>query len=389
MTSTDTHSPDTHSSETQWSAYLAAGERRARALPNRGPVRYTPEGRVHPDILDAYDEFGFYVFEDVVGPAELAELRAEVEDLLERAPYPSRDSPTDRLGRPAAASNLPKNPWLMAPPLSDPVGGTRLNNGRHPVKMAEPQARPDAPAAVPYLMFGCLALLDSFVRVYAHPDLLAVAEAVNGADFTPFNEALFIKQAGLGPSVAWHQDGQNHWASPDLDGRSHGFNFQVQIYGSTAANGVWVVPGSHLHGKVDIKAMVEANGGSDRLAQAVPLVCNPGDAFITNRQALHGSFPNVSADPRVTVNFGFHRYRSVINQPGTLTSNGQIYDADYVHQRCRAIAVAIDARAQRYPGERRFVYQPFADAAALEANRFNEHTRREVLAEAYLHDLAI
>jgi ectoine hydroxylase-related dioxygenase (phytanoyl-CoA dioxygenase family) len=236
-------------------------------------------------------------------------------------------------------------------------------------------------------MFGCLGLLDSFVRVYGHPDLLAVAEAVNGPDFTPFNEGLFIKQPGLGPSVAWHQDGQNHWGSPDLDAHTHGFNFQVQVYGSTAANGVWVVPGSHRMGKIDIKALVEANGGSDRLPDAVPLVCRPGDAFITSRQTLHGSFPNVSADPRVTVNFGFHRHRSVIDQEGTLTSKGQRYDAAYVRQRCRAIAVAVDARAQRHPEERRFAYQPFVGHE--DENRFTDENRREVLAPCYLNDLAI
>ena len=345
--------------DTQWQKFMDEGERRARALPNRGPIRYTDDGSVSPDILEAYDQYGFYVFENVLGLAEVAELRAEVEDLIDRAPFPTRDSKVDRRGRPAVGADLARNPWLMAPPLSDPVGGTHLNHGRHPLKMAEPTPPADAPEEVPYLLFGVLGLIDSFVRVYGHPDLLAVAEAVNGPDFTPFNEGLFIKQPGLGPSVAWHQDGQTHWDSPDLNGRSHGFNYQVQIYGSTPANGVWVVPGSHLQGKVDIKAMAAANGNTDRFCEAVPLVCGPGDAFITNRQALHGSFPNESADPRITVNFGFHRYRSVIGQRGALTARGVLYDEDYVRSRCRAIQVAIDARAQRFPQERRFVYQPF------------------------------
>ena len=384
MTLTEPTSPATDAS---WIEYLAQGERRATALPNRGPIHYTPAGQVHPDILDAYDEFGFYVFEDVLRPEELAEIRAEVESLLDRAPYPTRDSPLDRHGRPAAGVGMPKNPWLMAPPLSDPVGGTHLNHGRHPVKMAELVPRADAPAEVPYLLFGCLAMMESFVRVYGHPDLLAIAEAVNGPDFTPFNEALFIKQAGLGPSVAWHQDGQNHWTSPDLDGRTHGFNFQVQIYGSTAANGVWVLPGSHRQGKLDIKAMADAHGGSDRLPDAVPLLCRAGDAFITNRQALHGSFPNASEDPRVTVNFGFHRYQSVIGQRGALTARGQQYDAKYVRQRCRAIAIAIDARAQRFPDERRFVYEPFVGEE--DANRFGDDASHALLASCYLNDLAI
>ena len=126
---------------------------------------------------------------------------------------------------------------------------------------------------------------------------------------------------------------------------------------------------------------------AQKFAEAVPLVCGPGDAFITNRQALHGSFPNESADPRVTVNFGFHRYRSVIGQRGALTARGVLYDEDYVRNRCRAIQIGIDARAQRFPAERRFPYQPFVGDEA--ANRFNDETRRDVLATCYVRDLAI
>jgi hypothetical protein len=33
----------------------------------------------------------------------------------------------------------------------------------------------------------------------------------------------FVKQPGLGGSVAWHQDGVTHWNSSDLDEGTHGF----------------------------------------------------------------------------------------------------------------------------------------------------------------------
>ena len=145
--------------------------------------------------------------------------------------------------------------------------------------------------------------------------MLAVAAAVNGDDFVPFNEALFIKEPGRGASVAWHQDGMTHWDSPDWDQGSHGFNFMAQLYGCTPANGVWVVPGSHKLGKADIKAMVAA-AGTERLPQAVPIICKPGDVAITNRQTVHGSFANTSPDWRVTLNFGFHRRRSVLGVAG-------------------------------------------------------------------------
>ena len=154
--------------------------------------------------------------------------------------------------------------------------------------------------------------MDSCLRLYGHPKLLAVAENINGPDFTPFTESVIVKRAGLGPSVAWHHDGTTHWDSPDWDQGTHGFNFMAQLYGSTAENGVWLLPGSHKQGKMDIKAMVDANG-SDRLPGAVPMVCEPGDVVMANRQALHASFANTSPQRRITINFGFHRRRSVLN----------------------------------------------------------------------------
>ena len=65
---------------------------------------------------------------------------------------------------------------------------------------------------------------------------------------------------------------------PDFDEGTHGFNFMAQLYGCDATNGLWVVPGSH-HSRADIPRLYE-NAGSDRLADAVPLLCEPGDVAI-------------------------------------------------------------------------------------------------------------
>ncbi len=63
--------------------YSRAGEARARALGNRGPIRLGADGKLAQDILDAYWTNGFYVFEGVAGPEELAELRADVDAILD------------------------------------------------------------------------------------------------------------------------------------------------------------------------------------------------------------------------------------------------------------------------------------------------------------------
>ena len=350
-------------------AYLAEGERAAFALGNRGPIRFAADGTLHPDILDAYWRCGFYVFEGVLKPDELKDIEADVHEILDRLPV-EKGAALDAKGRPAIGADLTAPSLFWARPLSDPFGGTSLAGGRHPVKMYEPQAAADAPKEVVYLILGSLQFSEAALRVYGHPHLLAVAAAVNGDDFVPFNEALFIKEPGRGASVAWHQDGLTHWDSPDWDQGSHGFNFMAQLYGCTPANGVWVMPGSHKLGKADIRAMV-AEAGSDRIPGAVPIVCQPGDVAITNRQAVHGSFANTSADWRVTLNMGFHRRASVLGVMGGGVHNAPaVYDTVRIAHRARMIGYGIDARAQRFPADTRYEYTPHAgqgfrwDAAA-------------------------
>jgi Phytanoyl-CoA dioxygenase (PhyH) len=339
--------------------YRREGEARAAALGNRGPIRFTPSGGVDPEILEAYDRTGFYIFEGVLSPDELEDIERDVIAMLDNAPV-AKGAALDRHGRPALGADGREKNLGWVKPLSDPVGGTTAVNGRHPAKMIEPPAPQGAPEHVLQIVLGSLQFSPACLRVYGHPQLLRIAAAINGDDFVPFNEAVWIKQAGLGGSVAWHQDGWTHWASPDLDAYTHGFNFMGQLYGCTSANGLWVVPGSHKRGQVDIKALVEA-AGSDRLPDAVPIVCAAGDVAITNRQCVHGSFANTSADPRVTINFGFHRRRSVLGvRSGGVHNEVAVYSKSRIHERSKAIVWGIDARAQRFPDEERYVYQPFA-----------------------------
>ena len=354
-------SVDYGAEEAAMQAYLRAGEARAFALGNRGPIRFDVGGALASDILEAYWRCGFYVFEGVLQAQELADIEADVKDILDRLPC-EQGASLDRRGRPALAADCKAPTLFWSKPLGDPFGGTTLANGRHPVKMYEPTAAADAPKEVVYLILGSLQFSAACLRVYGHPDLLAVAAAINGEDFVPFNEALFIKEPGLGASVAWHQDGTTHWGAPDWDEGTHGFNFMGQLYGCSAANGVWVVPGSHKLGKIDIKAWV-AEAGSERLPEAVPIIAKPGDVAITNRQSLHGSFANTSKDWRVTFNMGFHRRRSVLGvEAGGVHNAKGVYDETRIAERAKMIGYAIAARRQRFPNERSFVYKPHADA---------------------------
>jgi hypothetical protein len=365
--------------------YLLAGEKRAFALGNRGPIRFTARGDLHPEIVDAYARCGFYIFEGALRPEELADIEHDLHDILDRLPR-EKGAAVDARGRPALGSGCAWSDLHWARPLGDPFGGTALANGRHPLKMFEPTPADGSPREVVYLIQGSLQFSQAALRVYGHPVLLAVAAAINGVDFTPFNEALWIKEPGKGASVSWHQDGTTHWDSPDWDEDIHGFNFMGQLYGCTAANGVWVLPGSHKLGKVDIRKLA-AVAGTERLPDAVPIVCQPGDVAMTNRQALHGSFANTSKDWRVTVNFGFHRRTSVLGvRAGGIHNNVATYDADRIRQRARLIGYGIDARRQRFPDETPFAYQPHLDDAMTD--RWDEKAKED-LRDYNLLDLSI
>ena len=361
--------------ETAMQTYLHEGERKAYALGNRGPIRFNPDGTLDAKILKAYSRYGFYIFEGVLDSEELADIERDFLYIQDRLPTDS-DSKIDSKGRPALGVDCKTSSFYWAKPLSDPWGGTDVGNGRHQVKMMEPEIAADAPKEIVYLIVGSLQFSDAFLRVYGHPKLLAVAEQINGEDFVPFNEALFIKEPGLGASVSWHQDGQTHWNSPPWDEGTHGFNFMAQLYGCTAANGLWVVPGTHKLGKLNINAML-VEGEADRIPEAVPLLCNPGDVAISSRQIVHGSFANTSPDWRVTVNFGFHRRTSVLNVETNSFHNEKIvYDEQLVHKRSRVIGYAIDARRQRFPLETPFVYKPFKNSQG--EYRWNEQAKAQI-----------
>ena len=367
-------------------AYIEAGAGAAMTLGNRGPIKLSADGKLDPAIVDAYWRTGFYVFEGVVGADELAELRQDVERTLASAPaVPDADSnprsPT------ACREDLTVPPYRYAKPLSDPLGGTDLNNGRHPVKMLDPSASDDAPDWTVNFLDGNLHLMDACLRLYGHPGLLAVAAAVCGDDFVPYKEGTFIKEPGLGPSVAWHQDGTTHWDADDWDAGAHGFNFMTQLYPSTPANCVWALPGSHRLGRVDIKALV-AESGSERLDGAVPVMCGSGDVVIMNRQLVHGSFANTSTERRVTLNEGFFPRQRVLNvKTAKLNGDSITYTAEHIHARSRIVQLGIDARRQKHPEEKAYNYRPFAGEE--DQNRWDDQARETLLKNYNTRDIFI
>ncbi len=341
--------------------YLIDGQERAQEMDNRGPLIFTSSGALSPEIREAYRTYGFYIFTGLIDEAELVDIRDDLDSMYKRFPVDSQSSVTAS-GEPALGVDCKAPNLIWSKPLGDPLGGTAIANGRHQVKLFEPEAAKDAPMEAPFVMLGSLQFSEACLRVYAHPKLLRVAAEINGEDFAPFHESLFIKEPGLGAAVSWHQDGDTHWDSLEFDEEIHGFNFMVQAYGSTAVNGVWVVPGSHKQGRVDIRSLI-AQAGSERISDAVPLICNAGDVVICNRQIVHGSFANTGFERRITVNSGFHRRSSVLNVMGAgIHSEAVVYDKEFIKERSKVIGYAIEARKQRFANETPYCYKPHFDA---------------------------
>ena len=367
--------------------YITVGKKKAQALKNRGPIKLGGNGKLSPQILDAYWEHGFYVFENMILETELAELRADMERVLKEASVPGSDVDGNKNGEAELHNGFAKPSYRFCRPLSDPLGGTTRNKGRHPVKMETPMPSTEAPHWVLQNLNGNLQLMDSCLRLYGHPGLLSVAEAINGSDFVPYNEVTFIKKPGLGPSVAWHQDGTTHWGSQDWDQGAHGFNFMVQLYPSTAGNSVWVLPGSHKMGKLDIAKKV-LESGSERIEGAVPLLAGAGDVIVNNRQMLHGSFANTSNDLRITLNEGFFPRERVLNVKATgLNGEEEVYDEERIKKRSGIIALAIDARRQHFSGEAPYVYKPLEGEE--DKYRWTNETRESILKNYNLLDMYI
>ena len=365
--------------------YLLEGQAKALALPNRGPLKFDERGNIHSDIISAYSEFGFYILEGVLSEEELDDIKADLAEMRENFPV-HMGAMVDKHGRPALGADNKAPTLQWARPLSDPLGGSEMFNGRHQVKLFEPKAADDAPPAVPLYLSGSLQFSPACLRVYGHPGLMKLAEAINGPDFVPFTEGLFIKDAGVGAAVSWHQDGDTHWDHPNFDQDIHGFNFMGQVYGSTAVNGVWVIPGSHKGARADIAKMVE-DAGSERLPDALPIICNPGDVVINSRQIIHGSFANTGFEPRLSINFGFHKRASVLNIRGAgMHAEAAVMDEAFIDTRSRLIGLALDARRQRFPNEMPYHYAPFAERQ--DEFRWNEGTLAS-LKDYNLMDLSI
>ena len=86
--------------------YAIERQQAATRLAARGPLKLDTDGRLAQEILRAYRTHGFYVFENVVAPAEIGELRNAVNNVIDRAPAQPK-SELDMQGGQRSAETTP------------------------------------------------------------------------------------------------------------------------------------------------------------------------------------------------------------------------------------------------------------------------------------------
>jgi ectoine hydroxylase-related dioxygenase (phytanoyl-CoA dioxygenase family) len=139
-----------------------------------------------------------------------------------------------------------------------------------------------------------------FQALYGHPQLLDATASLLGDDFVMGDEAMVVKMPEFGAAVPWHRDLPSPLMTRATDALAV---IGLDLDKSTIDNGcVYVIPGSHKWGEVDIQELVMEHGFN--LPNALPMESEPGDMVIHSANCLHASKLSRANTLRRTIYFG-------------------------------------------------------------------------------------
>ena len=223
-----------------------------------------------PSDLEQYrrtfDERGYVVVPDLLTPAELAELRRNVDAVMDgtvKPEFPNLRGDTDDFDI----------QWEPAT-RNDP-------NLKRRDKLR--------------VVFHLCHTLSFFWRHATRPRTLDVVAALLGPDVKLYTDQLFFKPAHHGSEVPFHQD-SGYW--PDWEPKL--LTCWVAIDDATLANGcVRVIPGTHKkqlpHHHFPNSTQTEGLLESEvEVSKEVPVEIRAGSAMFHHSLLIHRSFPNTS-----------------------------------------------------------------------------------------------
>ncbi len=114
-------------------------------------------------------------------------------------------------------------------------------------------------------------------------------EALLGTELLQYNESFVTKPPRVGQPVLWHQDPSfKVKRTPDPIS-----TIDIYLDKTDEENGcIWVVPGTHKQGVIDVKSLMDQHGFD--LPGAIPVQMEPGDVAFHDNGCLHGSQANTS-----------------------------------------------------------------------------------------------
>jgi ectoine hydroxylase-related dioxygenase (phytanoyl-CoA dioxygenase family) len=158
-------------------------------------------------------------------------------------------------------------------------------------------------------------LKDSQLRsLCSHASIVdRVAQLLGSPEIKLFKSRFWVKEAGVGKPVPWHQDvGFNNGGYFEDGQPVPTVTVWLAVDAATEASGaVQVIPGSHRRFFGDwqrsIRANLEEQGGLNGVdfADAVLLELGPGEFYVFHSWILHGSPPNISDMRRTALNMRF------------------------------------------------------------------------------------
>jgi ectoine hydroxylase-related dioxygenase (phytanoyl-CoA dioxygenase family) len=179
------------------------------------------------------------------------------------------------------------------------------------------------------------------LELLGSPEVLGVAESLNGPDFVPTYESMVFKMAGDGERIAWHQDAV-------FARNFRTWNFDLYLDHSGAKGGALrVIPGSHK-ATHDVCKFARDNEWSH--PDQIIVEMEPGDVLIHDDMVLHGSpaTEGEHAKLRRTVYFEFRNVQQI-------QAEGP-WPMQFAHDRLRLIPVAMRRFAERFPDRTPFTW---------------------------------
>lgn len=184
---------------------------------------------------------------------------------------------------------------------------------------------------------------DSLVLL-GSPEVLGVAESLNGPNFVPTYESMVFKMPGDGEIIPWHQDA---WSE-----RQHRtWNYDLYLdHSRKEAGALRVLPRSQRQ-KHDACKAAETYGWEH--PDIITVEMEPGDVLIHDTMVLHGSPATAGGDLRRTIYYEFRSAEQILAEGP--------WGPEWIDQRLRLIPLALERHAEAYPDSAQFQWNVSAE----------------------------